>query len=68
MVAYANTLARSDGIESQALEGQLCSDHVHVYISIPSKYAVVQVLGNSAQKKKHPILSEWPEVIVPRPH
>jgi len=31
--------------ESQVLEGHLCSDHVHVYISIPPKLAVAQVLG-----------------------
>ncbi len=31
--------------ESQVLEGHLCSDHVHVYISIPPKYAVAQVVG-----------------------
>ena len=31
--------------ECQVLEGHLCSDHVHVYISIPPKYAVAQVAG-----------------------
>ena len=31
--------------ESNVLEGHLCSDHVHVYISIPPKYAVAQVVG-----------------------
>lgn len=31
--------------ESQVLEGHLCADHVHVYISIPPKYAVAQVVG-----------------------
>lgn len=31
--------------ESLVLEGHLCSDHVHVYISIPPKYAVAQVVG-----------------------
>lgn len=31
--------------ESQVLEGHLCSDHVHVYIAIPPKYAVAQVVG-----------------------
>lgn len=31
--------------ESQVLEGHLCSDHVHVYLSIPPKYAVAQVVG-----------------------
>lgn len=31
--------------ESQILEGHLCSDHVHVYISVPPKYAVAQVVG-----------------------
>lgn len=30
--------------ESQVLEGHLCSDHVHVYIAIPPKYAVAQVV------------------------
>ena len=31
--------------ESLVLEGHLCSDHVHVYIAIPPKFAVVQVVG-----------------------
>ena len=31
--------------ESQVLEGHICSDHVHVYIAIPPKYAVAQVVG-----------------------
>jgi putative transposase len=31
--------------ESVILEGHLCPDHVHVYISIPPKYAVSQVIG-----------------------
>lgn len=31
--------------ESQVLEGHLCPDHVHVYLSIPPKYAVAQVVG-----------------------
>ena len=31
--------------ESLVLEGHLCSDHIHVYIAIPPKYAVAQVVG-----------------------
>lgn len=31
--------------ESLILEGHLCPDHVHIYISIPPKYAVAQVVG-----------------------
>ena len=31
--------------ESQVLEGHVCSDHIHVYIAIPPKYAVAQVVG-----------------------
>ena len=31
--------------ESQVLEGHLCLDHVHVYLAIPPKYAVSQVVG-----------------------
>ena len=31
--------------ESMVLEGHLCPDHVHIYISIPPKYAVAQVVG-----------------------
>jgi len=31
--------------ESLALEGHLQADHVHMLISIPSKYAVSQVVG-----------------------
>lgn len=31
--------------ESQVLEGHLCPDHVPVYLAIPPKYAVAQVVG-----------------------
>ena len=31
--------------ESLILEGHLCPDHVHVYIAIPPKFAVAQVVG-----------------------
>ena len=31
--------------ESEVLEGHLMSDHVHMLISIPPKYAVAQVVG-----------------------
>ncbi len=31
--------------ESTILEGHLASDHVHMYLSIPPKYAVAQVIG-----------------------
>jgi putative transposase len=31
--------------ECEVLEGHLCPDHVHIYISIPPKYAVSQVVG-----------------------
>ena len=31
--------------ESTILEGHLCIDHVHMYIAIPPKYSVSQVVG-----------------------
>lgn len=31
--------------ESEILEGHVAVDHVHVYISIPPKYAIAQVVG-----------------------
>lgn len=31
--------------ESLVLEGHLCSDHIHVYMAIPPKYSVAQVVG-----------------------
>jgi putative transposase len=31
--------------ESESLEGSLRPDHVHIYLSIPPKYAVCQVVG-----------------------
>ncbi len=31
--------------ESLVLEGHLCADHVHVYVAIPPKFAVAQVVG-----------------------
>jgi putative transposase len=43
LAEYLHELARQK--ESKILEGHLCSDHVHVLISIPPKYSVAQVLG-----------------------
>jgi len=37
--------------ESQIEEGHLMSDHVHMMISIPPKYAVSQVVGHQGQKR-----------------
>lgn len=31
--------------ESEILEGHLCKGHVHMYIAIPPKYSVAQVVG-----------------------
>ena len=31
--------------ESLVLEGHLCADHVHLYVAIPPKFAVAQVVG-----------------------
>ena len=31
--------------DSEILEGHLCKDHVHMYIAIPPKYSVAQVVG-----------------------
>ena len=31
--------------ESEIIEGHACSDHIHILISIPPKYAVSQVIG-----------------------
>jgi len=31
--------------ESVVIEGHLCIDHVHMYLAIPPKYAVSQVVG-----------------------
>ncbi len=31
--------------ESKILEGTLCIDHVHMYIALPPKYSVAQVVG-----------------------
>jgi putative transposase len=40
---HLHELARQK--ESRILEGHLCSDHVHMLISIPPKYSVAQVIG-----------------------
>ena len=31
--------------ESTVLEGHVCSDHIHIYLTIPPKYAISQVVG-----------------------
>ena len=41
--------------ESLILEGHLCSDHVHVYIAIPPKFAVAQVVCYIKGKSAIPI-------------
>ena len=41
--------------ESKVLEGHLCSDHVHMLVSIPPKYAVAQVIGFIKGKSAIPL-------------
>ena len=41
--------------ESEILEGHRMSDHVHILISIPPKYAVSQVVGYLKGKRAIPI-------------
>ena len=43
LAEYLHELARQK--ECKILEGHLCSDHVHMLISIPPKYSVAQVIG-----------------------
>jgi putative transposase len=43
LAEYLHELARQK--ECKILEGHLCSDHVHMLISIPPKYSVSQVMG-----------------------
>ena len=43
LVEVFRNLARAR--ECEVLEGHLCSDHVHMLISIPPKYSVAQVIG-----------------------
>ena len=40
--------------ESRILEGHLMSDHVHMLIAIPPKYAVSQVVGFITGQECHP--------------
>ena len=47
--------------ESEILEGSLRPDHVHVYLSIPPKYAVCQVVGFMKGKSAIHIAREYPE-------
>ena len=42
--------------ECRIEEGHLMSDHVHMMISIPPKYAVSQVVGSSRER----VRSTWP--------
>ena len=43
LVEVFHELARQK--ESRILAGHIASDHVHIFISIPPKYAVAQVVG-----------------------
>ncbi len=40
---YFRELARQR--ESVVIEGHLCPDHVHMYLAIPPKYSLSQVVG-----------------------
>jgi putative transposase len=44
--------------ECQILEGHLMSDHVHMYIAIPSKYAVASVIRFSKGKSEIAVARE----------
>ena len=37
------TLAQQKGVE--IIEGHLCSDHIHIAMSIPPKYSVAMIIG-----------------------
>jgi putative transposase len=43
--------------ESRIEEGHLMSDHVHMMIAIPPKYAVSQVIGTSVSRSRK--TSDW---------
>jgi REP-associated tyrosine transposase len=45
--------------ESQVVEGHLMSDHVHMCISIPPKYAVSNVVGYMKGKSAIPIARKF---------
>jgi putative transposase len=47
--------------ESQILEGHLMSDHVHMLLSIPPKYAVSQVVGYIKGKSAIHVAREFGE-------
>jgi putative transposase len=46
--------------ESRVLAGHLQSDHVHMLISIPPKYAVSLVVGLYERKKRDPYSADLP--------
>jgi putative transposase len=45
--------------ESQVVEGHLMSDHVHMCISIPPKYAVSNVVVHEGQERDHHRQEVW---------
>jgi putative transposase len=47
--------------ESQILEGHLMPDHVHMLLSIPPKYAVLQVVGYMKGKSAIHVAREFGE-------
>ena len=53
-------LCQQKGIE--IIEAQLCTDHVHMLISIPPKYSVSQIMGYLKGKSSLMIYEKYPEL------
>lgn len=45
------------GIE--IIEGEICPDHIHILVSIPSKYSVSSVMGYLKGKSSLMIFQKW---------
>lgn len=52
--------AQKEGVE--LIEGEVCPDHVHIFVSIPPKYSVGSFMGYLKGKSALRIYERWPEL------
>ena len=52
-----------DWLDITIIEGAICSDHVHMYLSVPPKYSPYQVMKILKGKSAERLRKEFPELL-----
>jgi len=49
-------------LEIEIIEGAICPEHIHMYVSVPPKYSSAQVMKVLKGKSAHRMRKEFPEL------